>query len=258
MARRRLHSLRIALAVASMTLALTGLAFAAAFTVNPMQVRLSPRSTSQLVTITNQANQEIRFEIKAFAWDHDETDAMKLDPTGDITFFPNVLTLAPGKQQRVRVGTTTAFGATERAYRIFVEELPQGPGAAAPPTAIAMRTRIGIPVFLDASNPTGHAEIVDMAAQGGSISTRIRNTGNTHIMVDQIEFQGVNQAGQLVLTRTIPGWYVLAARTRRFAAPISASECQSIQRLEAKAIVNGSALNSRANVQAGACAPANR
>jgi fimbrial chaperone protein len=242
---------------AILTLAGCASASAASFTVDPMSVRLSARVTSQLVTITNRSQQEIRFEIKAFAWDHDESDAMKLDSTTEITFFPNVLALAPGKQQKVRVGTSAAFGDTERAFRVFVEELPATPGKAAP-TQIAMRTRIGIPVFLDAAKPVGHAEIVDTAAQNRSLSTKIRNTGNTHVMVDTIEFQGLNQAGQVVFTRTVPGWYVLAGRTRRFAAPISAEECQSVRRVDTKVVVNGSPLRSRGDVVASACASADR
>lgn len=244
------------LLAALLTMTAAATVSAASFTVNPMSLRLSSRVTSQLLTISNQSKEEIRFEIKAFAWDHDESDAMKLDPTGDITFFPNVLTLAPGKQQKIRVGTTATSGDTERAFRIFVEELPHAPGTA--PTQIAMRTRIGIPVFLDAANPAGRAEIVDTAAQGRSISTKVRNTGNTHVMVDTIEFQGLNQAGQVVFTRTIPGWYVLAGRTRRFAAPLSADECQSVQRIDTKVVVNGSPLHARADVTPSACASADR
>ena len=244
------------LLAALLTLAGATMASAASFTVNPMSVRLSPRTTSQLVTISNESKQELRFEIKAFAWDHDESDAMKLDPTGDVTFFPNVVTLPPGKQQKVRVGTTAAFGATERAYRLFVEELPSAPGAAT--NRIAMRTRIGIPVFLEASKPNGHAEISETAAGNRSVSTMIRNTGNTHVMVDSIEFRDFNQTGQVVFTRTVPGWYVLAGRTRRFAAPVSPEECQSVQRVDAKAVVNGSPLNARADVTPAACSSSDR
>jgi fimbrial chaperone protein len=245
------------LLAALLTLAGATMASAASFTVNPMSVRLSPRATSQLVTISNESKLELRFEIKAFAWDHDESDAMKLDPTGDVAFFPNVVTLPPGKQQKVRVGTTAAFGATERAYRLFVEELPSAPGAAAA-NRIAMRTRIGIPVFLEASKPNGHAEISETAASNRSVSAMIRNTGNTHVMVDSIEFRGFNQAGQVVFTRTVPGWYVLAGRTRRFAAPVSPEECQSVQRVDAKAVVNGSPLNARADVAPAACSSSDR
>src|SRR5262249_24695143 len=189
-------------------------------------------------------------------WDHDESDAMKLEPTGEVTFFPNVVTLAPGKQQKVRVGTTASFGATERAYRIFVEELPAPNAAAA--NRVSMRTRIGIPVFLEATKPTGTAETPETAAENRSVSTKIRNTGNTHVMVDSIEFRGFNQAGQVVFTRTVPGWYVLAGRTRRFAAPVSPEECQSVQRVDAKAVVNGSPLNARADVRPSACSSSDR
>ena len=96
----------------------------ASFTVDPMQIQLSSRATSQLVTVTNESTSEIRFEIKAFKWEHDDAGEMKLSGADEIVLFPNLVTVAPHTEQRVRVGTTASYGAREGAYRLFVEEAP--------------------------------------------------------------------------------------------------------------------------------------
>lgn len=225
---------------------------AAAFTVNPMMIRLTSRSSSQLLTISNQAKQEIRFEIKAFTWDHDESDAMLLQPATDVVFFPNVLTIAAGAQQRVRVGTTATAGDTERSYRIFVEELPGAPAAGAP-AKVAMRTRIGIPVFLAAVKPEARGELQGLGVQGGQVSVRLRNAGNTHLVVDQLEVRGIGDANRVVFTHSVPGWYVLSGRARRFEIPLTPEECRGAKTLTAQARTDGGTLDARADLSASAC-----
>ena len=49
---------------------------------------------------------------------------IELAPTQDVVFFPALLTLKPGEERRIRVGSTAAPGSIEKTYRIFVEELP--------------------------------------------------------------------------------------------------------------------------------------
>jgi len=225
----------------------------AAFTVNPMMIRLTARSTSQLLTISNQARQPIRFEIKAFKWDHDESDAMQLEPAADVVFFPNVVTIPAGGQQRVRVGTTAVAGDTERSYRIFVEELPGAPAAGAAAAQVAMRTRIGIPVFLAAVKPEARAEFQGLGVQDGQLAVRLRNSGNTHLVVDHVELRGLGDASQVAFVRTIPGWYVLPGRARRFETALSPDECRAAKTLTARAVTDGGTVDARATVSASAC-----
>src|SRR5262245_22421247 len=99
---------------------------AATFRVSPMALDLTSKTTSTLLTITNDTTHEIRFEVTAMKWEQDERGEMQLTPAGDtIAFFPKLLSLAGGASRTIRVGTKAgAFGPTEGTYRIFVEELP--------------------------------------------------------------------------------------------------------------------------------------
>ena len=98
--------------------------FASSFTVNPTQIFLAPRTTSALLTLRNESDETLRFQLTAFAWDQSAEGEIKLQPTEDIVFYPALLTLAPKESRNVRVGTATRFEAVEKTYRIFVEELP--------------------------------------------------------------------------------------------------------------------------------------
>ena len=70
-------------------------AHAATFSVNPTQVYLSGRTTTSLLTLRNDSDEPLRFQLSVFAWDQRPDGEMLLAPTQDVVFFPAMLTLAP-------------------------------------------------------------------------------------------------------------------------------------------------------------------
>src|SRR6266540_6776873 len=75
------------------------LAGASSFAVNPTQIQLSAKVSSALLTVKNESDDSLRFQITAFAWAQNAKGEMQLTPTEDVVFFPALLTLA-GKQER--------------------------------------------------------------------------------------------------------------------------------------------------------------
>src|SRR5206468_4339846 len=130
-------------------LCLAARASATSFTVTPIQVVLATSTSSTLLTVANQSADTLRLEVSAFAWDQAPDGEMQLTATEDVLFFPSLLTLGPGERRNVRVGAATAAAASEKTYRIFVEELPPPEGGSTAPKKSGVRilTRMGIPVF---------------------------------------------------------------------------------------------------------------
>src|SRR5688572_25193200 len=122
-------------------------AAAASFTVDPTQIYLSGRSSSVLLTLHNESKDTLRFQLSVFAWAQSASGEMRLEPTQDIVFFPSLLTLKPDETRRVRVGSTAAFEAREKTYRIFVEELPPV-DRAGNRGGVRVLTKMGIPIFM--------------------------------------------------------------------------------------------------------------
>jgi P pilus assembly chaperone PapD len=239
---------------ASFALMVAATADAATFTVKPTSVSLSSRTTSTLVTVTNTSNRQLRFEVRAMKWVQDDRGELKLTPVAkEITFVPALLTLAPGASRNVRVGAApSAFGAVEGTYRLFVEELedkaaPPGPGT------VAIRLEIGVPIFLTPARPASSAQITGVAFEQGRLVTRVRNTGNVHMIVNAVKLQGTDGAGAVKYDRSLEGWYVLAGDTRIFEQPIAPADCAGARTMAVTVDIQGTTLKSEAPVPAGAC-----
>ena len=214
-------------APALLTLLLAPLpAMASNFVVTPTEIDLSTSTTSALLTLRNVSKSPLRFEVTLFTWSEDDHGAMTLQPSTDVTFFPKLIELAAGTSRNIRLGIIAGTSRdVERSFRIFVEELPDQ--TAQTPNGVAIRTKVGIPVFVRPAKPTRSAVIDSVSVAGGKILTRVRNTGNLHINVDSIAVKGTGASNAATFSREGPGWYVLPGATRTFEVPMSAAECQS-------------------------------
>jgi fimbrial chaperone protein len=229
-------------------------ALASTFRVAPMQLDLAAKTTSTLLTINNDTTRAIRFEVTAMKWEQDERGEMQLTPAGDqITFFPKIVSLAGGASRTIRIGTKAgSFGPTEKSYRIFVEELPDN-SAASERGTVAIRTKIGIPVFLQPARATATAEITAVTFEGGRLVTRVRNTGTVHMIVDAVKMRGTASGGDTRFERSLDGWYVLPGGTRVFEQPVKASECAGAETIAVTVELQGATLKRDVPVPSGAC-----
>src|SRR3954451_19264372 len=185
------------------------------FTVSPTEVNLSTSATSALITLRNESKVPLRFEVTLVSWSEDEHGKMTLTPSSDVTFFPKLIELAPGASRNIRIGIAAGTARdVEQSFRLFVEELPNQSATAA--NAVALRTKIGIPVFVRPAKPARSAAIYRVSVEDGKVLVRIRNTGNLHVSVDTVKATGTNGSAASTFTKEAPGWYVLPGATRIF------------------------------------------
>src|SRR5438046_3155672 len=105
-------------------LAFGGAAKAATFSVDPIIVTLEKTNSSASIAVTNQTTQKLRLQVTGFSWSQSRSGQLELAKTDQLVYFPQLLSLDPGETKRVRVGVTLPQGATEKTFRVFMEELP--------------------------------------------------------------------------------------------------------------------------------------
>jgi fimbrial chaperone protein len=198
--------------------------------VSPVQVALSASASSTLLTLSNESAESLRFQIRVYTWNQNPNGEMELTPTDDIVLFPTLITLPAGKARKVRIGAATAFGASEKSYRVFFEELPpvEGSRGADAPSEVRILTKMGIPIFLRPQKPRSAGAIEGLALKDGHLRFLVRNDGNAHFVLRAVRVKGVGAEGDPVFDRDMEGWYVLPGGTRAYDLAIPAELCQRV------------------------------
>ncbi len=229
---------------------LTTAAEAATFSVNPTQIALAPRSTSALLTLRNESDQNLRFELSVFAWSQSASGEMKLEPTSDIVFFPALLTLKPQEERKVRVGSVTQAAGHEKTYRIFVKELPPVEGAGG--GGVRVLTTMGIPIFVRPEKEVATAALNELRHSSGQLQFALANTGTVHFIPQQITVRGLADGIQ-VFEKQVEGWYVLAGGRRDFGVPVPPEQCAQVTSLRVHVEFASAMLEEDLRTPNGAC-----
>ena len=241
-------------AVVVVLLLASHLVIASNFTVSPTEVDLSASATSALVTLRNGSKSPLRFEVTLFSWSEDEHGKMALTPSSDVTFFPKLVELAAGASRNIRVGINAGMARdVEQTFRLFIEELPDQSAPAA--NAVALRTKVGIPVFVRPAKPSRSAAIEGVSVEKSTVLVRVRNTGNLHLLIDNISVKGTGASAAPTFTKEGPGWYVLPGAMRIFEVPMAAAECKSTTSVAVEVFGHGKSLKSASQVSPAACVP---
>ena len=213
----------------NLELAPARVAHSGTFQVNPIRITLSRQNPSSLLSVRNDSAEKIRFQIGVFTWDQNGKGEMVLNPTEDLIFYPTLLTLEPGDERRIRIGTNDPMVTSEKSYRIFVEELP--PLEDSQSNGIRILTKMGVPIFIQPSKPTVQGRLDEMGFQGSEFFFEIKNLGNVHFFPRAVRVKGAGFQGETFLERELQSWYILAGRTREYRVEIPRAECEKIQNL---------------------------
>jgi fimbrial chaperone protein len=225
---------------------------ASSFEVSPIRVTFSPSESTALMTVRNDGDQRLRLQVSVMAWNQNKQGEMVLDPTDDIIFYPNLLTLEPGAQRNLRVGVNGAVVAREKSYRIFVEELPSNVKLQF--TGVRIVTKVSIPIFIRPAKAEHKNTIERIGLRGSDVTFELKNQGNVHIQPRELRVRGVAADGSLQLERKIPGWYILAGGLREYRIDVSKTECMKIRELIVEVDLEDKPFKETWVVPSGACA----
>lgn len=213
--------------------AITGNADAAVFGVSPIRIDLTPDTRTAVVNVSNDDTRKLYFQAKLVEWTQTPDGKDQYAESKDLVFFPAIFTIEPGEKRIIRVGSKGPILPAHRAYRLFIEELPdpndRGAGAGA---QVAVRMRFGVPIIVGKGE--ARPVIVEATAAPGAVKALIRNEGDRMVRFDELTLA----SGERTVGKT-GGWYVFPGVTREFVVPVDAAACPVDATMEIRASVDG-------------------
>ena len=184
-------------------------------TVRPIRVDLNDDQQNDSIMVTNGEETAQLLRVDAVSWDQSTGDDVYTpDADADLFLVPAVLNAQAGETRVIRLGLRHAFAGTrERAFRVFVTEIPS---MLDPASSVTFAFRIAIPVFVTAGTPV--AAKPEWKAQLNGLE-RIRltasNPGDLHVRIDTVSIYS-DASKKRLLTQDEKREYLLGHAVRPF------------------------------------------
>jgi fimbrial chaperone protein len=169
--------------------------------------------------------------MTAMEWTQDADGKDRYAESGDILFFPRLMIFDKKEEKILRAGIRVPAAAMEKAYRLFIEEIP-GPRKQQEGTAIALAIRFGVPIFVHPLKEEPRGEVGPLTMSEGTFRVPVKNSGNVHFVIQSVLVKGKNGKGEKILSRELSGWYLLAGASRVFTTEIPPEACGNLAGVE--------------------------
>ncbi len=205
----------------------------------PTTLVIAPGEIATSTLVRNEMDAAVSFTVKAFSWQNSTTGEVRLEATQDVLVYPETLSLQPGESRRIRVGSQRPREervAVEKSYRLLLESLPGPQPAGGAAMTIRTRLQLSLPIFVQPQDRTARMSMRPPSIAGGRAALALTNQGRIHVTPSSIVVKGHGAAGDVVWTRPLLPWYVLAGETRELSADLTADECRQTTAVSAEAV----------------------
>lgn len=188
-------------------LALSGLAAASDLRIQPTRLTLTATEKLGSVVLRNEDTKPAAIQVELMTWTQKGTED-HFEPTRELLANPALFEIAPGAEQTIRIGTTTGEGHTEKAYRVFFQEVPV---KGAPETDALLR--IGIPVFISPMKENHVLQWTVKSAGPNKLTAVVANAGTVHTQIKGLRI--LDDDGDVVAKEDIFA-YILPGNGRKW------------------------------------------
>lgn len=213
------------------------------FAVKPLNITLSPDRTTDILTITNNADTTLRAQLTPYAWQESKDGTINTTPTDDVIVFPPLLEVGAHSDAIVRVGTSVPFEFLEKPYRLIIDEMPPPPPAAdAKEKKLKVQVTVideySLPIFMQPTTLQYGDSLGSLSLRDGLLSVQVKNdAANVHVRAS-LAVTGYDAANKVVWSGGGLAFYILPGITVDRPIPIPAADCRRIRKLVVKAKVD--------------------
>lgn len=223
--------------------------------VTPIRLDLGKDAKSGVITVINESDEKINFQIKAFEWTQDAEGKDRYAETNDLIFFPKIMRLENKEERIIRAGIKMPAITQEKAYRLFIEEIPEPKKGTEGVVQVAIALRFGVPIFVKPLKDEAKGEIGKIELSKGTLNALINNNGNLHFIITSINIKGKNPKGEEIFSRELGGWYLLSNASRLYMTEVPQETCKDISRINIEVKTDKLIMNGKLDVDAAMCQP---
>lgn len=229
-------------------------AWAQSFSVQPTKVSFDRNTKAQRLIVRNKSSGDLSLQAGVYKWSQDKDGKDIYEDTSDIVIFPRIFTVRKGEQRLVRLGTTPGPAPRERAYRVFVEELPVEDRKTTR-SGIGLVFKVGIPVFV--SPPQNSPEVlnISLAIEKEKAILTVFNNDIAHTTIESISMIGHDVRGKEIFSKSLNGWYILSGSSRVYKTDIPQVVCRRLTRVHAVVRTARNSFENTLEVTGGMCGP---
>ncbi len=193
---------------------------ASSLSISPITVTLDEKTQSAALTLKNESGESRVIQTELLRWTQEKGENVHA-PSRDILVNPPIATLRPGQTQIIRIGLNRKVDSKqELAYRLYVSEVPPPPKEGF--TGLRIALRLGLAVFVSPrAEPTDKLEWAAVRNPEGALQLTLRNSGNRHVRVTNLEVRDFNNGQQLAELQQ-PQFTVLAGQTHQISLSLPA------------------------------------
>jgi fimbrial chaperone protein len=213
--------------IASLLGLFTGQAVAGNFAVSPIRLDFDRTTKTGVITITNDDDDKLQIQMKAFEWTQDADGKDKYEESDDLIFFPKIATVEKGEQRLLRTSYKIPATDKQKTYRLFIEEIPGPQKTPTQGAQIAVAVRFGVPIFLKPLKEEVKGEVDSVKYADGKLNVKIKNAGNTHFFINNIQLKSGEK-----IAEDIKGWYLLNNAARTYSIAMTPQACSGLGKFD--------------------------
>mgnify|MGYP003624291451 FL=1 len=188
---------------------------AGSYSINPVKLELSHQGETKIITVRNQGEHSAVMQVDVVAWEQQAGEDI-YKTSRDLLASPPVFTLEPGASQVIRLGQRkTVASSREKAYRLFIQEVPSA--VAEGNVGLQMALRISVPVWLLNDSLKESQPDLQWYAEKRDKHTlllSVKNNGPRHIHLSKLNVATTNSAASLYSKKLFT--YVLAGTSHHW------------------------------------------
>lgn len=234
---RRLAICAADAAAALLFLLLAVLALPAAasdLSVYPIRIELRPERAAETVQLSSREDRPLRFEVSYQAWTMDEGGQWHYADSDELLVHPLLLTVPANGSVTLRVGSLLPPPADQRAWRLFIQQLPAEQPDNPEGVQLQMLTRLSIPVFFGLGRERAQPRIVRARVQGDVLHLELANDGDGYLGPGTLKLSLRDAGGQMLAPIDSAVGYILADGRLPLQVPLAAGTCGRVQAVSAE------------------------